>query len=178
MFAPKVAKPMGKAAGSSTGSLTFSQSMRVQDRAGHNPTGRACGGQMIAPEVSRTSSGAAWDFSKIRVFPADWVPSHDRDALPEIIQPKLAIGRVDDPLELEADRIADQVMRMVEPSVPRAARVPQVSRKCAACEDDEAKMLQRKPVGPDRAAAGETPPIAHDVLRLPGEPLEADTLEF
>ena len=78
------------------------------------------------------------------------------NSLPGIIQPKLAIGRVDDPLELEADRIADQVTRMVEPSGPLASGVPQVSRKCAACEDEEGKMLQPEPVGPERAATGET----------------------
>jgi hypothetical protein len=131
---------------------------------------------MIAPKISLASCGAAWDFSKIRVFPADRVPRSDaRDSLPEIIQRKLAIGRIDDPLELEAARIADQVMRMVEPSAPPASGVPQVSHKSAVCDDGEAKMLQPKPVGPYRAATGETPPIAHDVLRSPGEPLDAGT---
>jgi len=47
MFAPKVAKPLGKAAGSTTGSLMFRQSMRVQDRPGHDPAGSARGEQMI-----------------------------------------------------------------------------------------------------------------------------------
>jgi hypothetical protein len=32
-----------------------------------------------------------------------------------IIQPKLTVGKVDDPYEREADRVADQVMRMPAP---------------------------------------------------------------
>ena len=34
-----------------------------------------------------------------------------------VIQPKLLIGKPDDEYEREADRIADEVMRMPEPSV-------------------------------------------------------------
>ena len=42
-----------------------------------------------------------------------------------LIQPKLRVGAVDDPLEHEADRVADRVMRMPEPAVQRAC--------CAGC---------------------------------------------
>src|ERR1700744_4541463 len=51
------------------------------------------------------------------------------------LQPKLAIGAVDDPLEHEADRVADQVMRMPDPALSLASAPPQLSRKGAACED-------------------------------------------
>lgn len=56
------------------------------------------------------------------------------------LQPKLAIGAVDDPLEREADRIADQVMRMPAPT-GRALAVQTappfgVQRLCAACEEE------------------------------------------
>lgn len=52
------------------------------------------------------------------------------------VQRKLTIGAVDDPLEDEADAMADKVMRMPEPSF--------IQRKCAHCEEEE--KLQRKPL--------------------------------
>jgi Domain of unknown function (DUF4157) len=55
-------------------------------------------------------------------------------ALP--IQRKLSIGAVDDPLEQEADAMADTVMRMPEQ--------PFVQRKCAHCEEEE--QVQMKPL--------------------------------
>lgn len=51
------------------------------------------------------------------------------------IQYKLSIGSVDDPMEKEADQMADSIMRMPAPQF--------VQRKCAHCEE-EAK-LQQKP---------------------------------
>jgi Domain of unknown function (DUF4157) len=61
------------------------------------------------------------------------------------IQAKLAVGSPDDPLEHEADRVADQVMRMPAPASGLSSAPPQVSRKCAACE--EADKLQKKEAG-------------------------------
>jgi LysM repeat protein len=52
------------------------------------------------------------------------------------IQRKLSIGSADDPLEQEADVIADTIMRM-----PQS---PFVQRKCAQCEEEE--KLQMKPL--------------------------------
>ncbi|MFL5740594.1 MAG: DUF4157 domain-containing protein [Flavisolibacter sp.] len=49
---------------------------------------------------------------------------------------RLAIGKVDDPMEQEADAMADKIMRM-----PDAVFV---QRKCAQCEGEEEK-IQRKP---------------------------------
>jgi len=53
-----------------------------------------------------------------------------------LIQPKLTVGDVDDPLEREADAVADQVMR--------TDTQPFIQRKCAHCEEEE--RVQRKPV--------------------------------
>lgn len=88
-----------------------------------------------------------------------------------LIQPKLKIGAVDDPMEQEADRVAEQVMRMADSAPALTSAAPQVSRKCAACEEKEEK-LQKKETGP-QAAAGEAPASVHDVLRSPGQPLDA-----
>jgi len=53
-----------------------------------------------------------------------------------VVQKSLAIGAVDDPLEREADQMADQVMRMPEPSL--------IQRKCDACKEEE--QVSRKPL--------------------------------
>jgi hypothetical protein len=81
------------------------------------------------------------------------------------VQTKLTVNQAGDPHEQEADRVADQVMRMPEPSM---------SRKCAQCEEDE-KKLQRKEAGAGPVVA---PSIVHDVLSSPGRPLESVTREF
>ncbi len=89
-------------------------------------------------------------------------------ALQGALQPKLAIGHVDDPLEHEADRVADHVLHM-----PDAI----AQRQCASCtaaaapirEDETQPQLQRWP-GSDPGATE----VASDFAsRLgPGEPLD------
>jgi hypothetical protein len=94
------------------------------------------------------------------------------------IQAKLAVGAVDDPLEHEADRVADQVMRMPHPALAISTAPPQMSRKCAACEEEDAKTLRTKSAGASRAAGGEAPSIVHDALRSPGQPLDVATRAY
>jgi hypothetical protein len=106
-------------------------------------------------------------------------------------QAKLKMGVADDPLEREADRLAEKVMRMtVAPDAAAPVVSPAVSGvqrrcscdgssgdKCAKCtSDDKEKMLQRSASAP--AADFHAPPSAHDVLRSPGEPLDAATRAF
>ncbi len=67
------------------------------------------------------------------------------------VQPKLKIGAVNDPAEAEADRVADQVMRMPEPAASHASGEPPfvsgqpgcapIRRLCAECEEE----MHRKP---------------------------------
>ena len=115
------------------------------------------------------------------------------------LQTKLRIGSTTDPLESDADRVADQVMRMGVTNIPSTgpnqirrkcaqcqreddavpSTPPQLQRKCAACEEEEAH-LQKKP---DHASESpslrtEAPPLVHQVLRSPGQPLAKDDLAF
>ena len=61
----------------------------------------------------------------------------DKESLQRLpIQRKLSIGSIDDPLEHEADAVADKVMRMPGPNL--------VQRKCASCEEEE--IVQSKPL--------------------------------
>jgi outer membrane protein OmpA-like peptidoglycan-associated protein len=77
------------------------------------------------------------------------------------LQTKLAINEPGDEYEREADRVADQVMRMPAPSLQKKA---------------EPRFLQRR--ASDAATPDGVPPIVGDVLRSPGQPLDAETRAF
>lgn len=73
-----------------------------------------------------------------------------QEAMPAL-QPALTVGAVNDPLEHEADRMADTIMRMPayvsdssKASDTYAAGSLTIQRKCAACEEEE--QVQRKPL--------------------------------
>jgi hypothetical protein len=131
---------------------------------------------MTARDVPR---GVSWDFSKISVFPPDRVsrvrPSSPLSTvpLPGAIQAKLVVGEINDPLEHEADRVADQVVRMSDPELSIARAPAQLSRKCASREGDNA--LHRKETA---RHAGGGPALVEDVLRAPGESLDLTTRAY
>ncbi|MCB0200868.1 MAG: DUF4157 domain-containing protein [Anaerolineae bacterium] len=90
------------------------------------------------------------------------------------IQAKLAINEPGDVYEQEADRVAEQVMRIPESQSG--------SKRCAcggvAGPDGECAACGAKWLGVQRHASAtpvsvEAPPIVHDVLRAPGQPLDA-----
>ena len=58
------------------------------------------------------------------------------------IQTKLAISRPGDAYEQEADRVADQVMRLPDPNLSVSSAPPQISRKCAECEEEDNKNFK------------------------------------
>ena len=90
------------------------------------------------------------------------------------VQCKLSIGVPDDPLEKEADDMADKVMRMPNPeSISFSTFKNVVSRKCSECEKEE--ELQRKESNGETVSA---PSIVHDVLSSSGRSLDADTRSF
>ena len=89
------------------------------------------------------------------------------------IQPKLKIGAVNDPAEIEADRVADQVMRMPAPVVSDnpappsdlssdgnnqpSSTAPILRRKCTACDDED--KVQRKEAKLEPTTQAHKPPI-------------------
>ncbi len=103
-----------------------------------------------------------------------------------LLQAKLTVGPADDPFEREADRVADQVMRMPA-SPPPSALTPSGDRtrlpmgaasqgpKGAASQGEDA--LGRKAQGTVLGGTA-VPSVVHDVLRSPGQPLDAATLAF
>jgi Domain of unknown function (DUF4157) len=161
-------------------------SQRVRNLTENEPRRRNEQERDLASVTAREATpGVSWDFSRIPLFPPDrrnqpQAPSaFPRSSLQNIIQPKLTIGQVNDPLEHEADRIADQVMRMPISDLSLRAAPLKLSRKCAACEGEErAEQLRSKLAGPSERAASEAPPIVHGVLRSPGRPLDPTTRAF
>ena len=132
-----------------------------------------------AARINARETASSWDFNKI---PIHSLGCAERFQIPYLdppwrlpIQTKLEVGQVDDLLEQEADRIADQVMRMPEPGVPVAASAPRFSPRCAEC--DPGKKLQREPTG-QQAVVGELPEIVHEVLHSSGQPLDATTRAY
>jgi hypothetical protein len=96
--------------------------------------------------------GVSWYFSKMPLFPPDRVnraqSSFPPAALPSpsIIQPKLAVGEINDPLEHKADRVATQVMRMPTPEVSIATAPSQGNHKCTPCAEEEAQAQREASV--------------------------------
>jgi len=99
------------------------------------------------------------------------------------IQTKLAVGQPGDPYEQEADRVADQVLRMPEPAAPEGVTAPAsgeeplIQRMCTECEvEEEATTLQAK------AAPGRTPDAGSAVqahaLQGGGQPLPHSVRNF
>jgi hypothetical protein len=117
--------------------------------------------------------GASSDFSKVPVFAPD-LPSRS-ESRPLLLR-KVAIGPVDDPLEHEADRVADQVLRMPASPTVALTAAPQVSRKSVPCEEEHGGQPKR--ADPARGPAGEAPALVHEVLSSPGRPLDAATRAY
>jgi Domain of unknown function (DUF4157) len=132
---------------------------------------------------SATASGHfGHDFSRIPVFSTDRTsrpqPSSPlaTEPLPAAVQAKLVVGQANDPLEHEADRIADQVMRM--PAPPRTARGATLQRKCAACEEEARSVPLRAKHYVLESSGTEAPAAVDEVLRSAGEPLDAQARTF
>ena len=76
-----------------------------------------------------------------------------------LLQTKLKISEPGDKYEQEADRIADEVMRMPEPSV-------------------QSKTIANPTPLNSEQSPSEVPPIVHEVLNSPGQPLHPETRTF
>jgi hypothetical protein len=142
----------------------------------------------------------SWNFSKIPVFSSGGAdrfqkpPLFPARRLPGPIQAKLRIGAINDPLEHEADRVADQVLRLPAPELSVAAAPGGVLRRKCACGDQlgageecaecgKAKnSLQRKAdhaalhiqrfTGQPTGEMGPAPASVDEALASPGRPLE------
>jgi hypothetical protein len=109
---------------------------------------------------------------------ATTVPSRQRGT--NSARAGLKLGRADDPLEREADAVADRVIRgtlsrshrTLGTSAPDGALV---QRKCTQCEDED--VIRRKPSAPQTSgsAGNSAPDSISAVLGASGHPLDAAT---
>ena len=207
MFAPPVAKPISAppprsaVAAQRPNLAAIAQPQSLQQTAGDRiPARRASTRENDDPGREAARS---WNFGKIPVFSSSRAdrlqkpPLFPARRLPGPIQAKLRIGAVNDPLEHEADRVADQVMRLPAPELAVAAAPGGILRRKCACGGDtgaaeecaecakEKHSLQRKANNVSDAAldiqrftgqpAGEmdqAPASVDEALATPGRPLE------
>jgi hypothetical protein len=157
MLAPRVAKSNAKAAASSQNTSLYGDShLGRKHHGGHDlhALQQSIGNQQVLHLLRQhglleNTHGAQ--------FPA----TH----LNGVIQMKLKVGAVDDPMEREAHRLVEHVAGT--PSV-EGVQAPQISRK--SVEQEESAL-------PD-AGNDDVPPSVHQVLRSEGQPLDAITLGF
>jgi Domain of unknown function (DUF4157) len=94
------------------------------------------------------------------------------------LQTKLKIGEPGDVYEQEADRIADEVMRMPEPTIQRQMEPEEDVEEMVQTKaiSNSITPLQRSATAPNQAS--EVPEIVNDVLRSPGQPLDPAIRNF
>lgn len=109
-----------------------------------------------------------------------------------LLQTKLVINEPGDRYEQEANRVADQVIRMpenggiaVEPlfgPYETSMNPEDLHRQPVEEEEEEGdeEPLQAMRQGPPQESCGvdAAPPLVHDAMRSPGQPLDARTLAF
>src|SRR5262245_6757812 len=93
------------------------------------------------------------------------------------IQPKLAISQPGDIYEQEADRVADEVMRMPAPVIQGSCPACAAGGKvCSTCETEKQRLVQRN----TEQDSDSSDFVPDDFLRNlgPGQPLDSATRAF
>lgn len=93
------------------------------------------------------------------------------------LQPKLTISEPGDMYEREADRVADQVMRMPEATVARSCGCNGCS-DCQKGSETAARSIQPLSGGHGEQGGTSAPPAVHGALNSPGRPLDAGARAF
>ena len=151
----------------------FAQKIASTQKDSNRNNGRIPGNRTdLHPETHSNftaNASSAYDFSR--------VPVRARTAV--TIQPKLSVSSPEDIYEQEADSVAQQVMRMPEPGIPRPCPC---GGGCPACQAKPAgpgnERLQMKRVHASDTGQMTAPPIVNEVLSSPGQPLDPATRAF
>lgn len=115
------------------------------------------------PHGGLPADGFARDFTGI--------PTHGGPSIR--VQPKLEVSATNDPAEHEADRVADEVMRMPDATVGVGNQMDREFRAFA-----RPVGLQTKSVSSGDGGVIDAPPAVHDVLNSPGHALDPATRAF
>lgn len=158
-----------------------------ENQSGRETTHASPGGAGVGASPPGEGNHFKYNFADISVFPR---PVRG-------LQAKLTVNVPGDAYEQEADRVAEQVMRMPEPSAgssvspvssTAATAGAALQRECACggtCDDCKKKShdeqhakVQMKAAEPVNASGMEAPPIVHEVLHSSGQPLDPATRAF
>ncbi|BDI30383.1 hypothetical protein CCAX7_24340 [Capsulimonas corticalis] len=125
-----------------------------------------------APEkIKSTSAGGPDDDNAApNVDPGGAAPG-----LPPTMQAKLTVSQAGDPLEREADTVADRVMRTEAPMVQRECAGPGKC-DCPKCRQEQEEKLAR--AGEGSAVTEDAAPLVQSVVGSTGQPLDTATREF
>ena len=93
-------------------------------------------------------------------------------------QAKLAVNAPGDIYEQDADRVAEQVMRISEAQVQRTCACD--LGKCSRCQNERGahEHIQTKRAQTNVSVQTAAPPIVHEALRSSSQPLDPSTREF
>ena len=93
----------------------------------------------------------------------------------------LKVSQPNDPAEIEANNIADRVMRMpAQETVPVSSSSHSagiIQRKCDSCKDDE-ETIQRKPLPSAGGITAQSPAHVKNAISSGGRPLDPGTRNF
>jgi len=121
-------------------------------------------------------------------------PNHQQTQIQNILrstgaQAKLTIGQPGDKYEQEADRVADQVMRMSDADVAQRVETGtvqpmQIQRMCSECEKDVQRQHEEEEQLQAKESPGQTPQVTPNLesrinsLKGGGQPLDPATRSF
>ncbi len=146
MFAPLVAKTQTKESAGSSNKQTHKRP--TQEFAGSTVEQilflqRTIGNQATQRLLSRRAA-------RDHAVPAQAKSPLPLSPLPGVLQAKLEVGAVDDPLEREADRVAEHVMRMPDPRTPSAPQCLLALPECSVSVPAAEAATNAKPRSPTR----------------------------
>lgn len=121
----------------------------------------------VDPTSTAATNGFAHDSSQVSTY----------DKSPLKIQPKLTLNATGNVYEQEADKVAEQMILMPE---PRQQIACSCGGGCPKCQDGygDRGQLQTKTARAHSSETTEAPPIIHEVLNSPGQPLDSATRSF
>ena len=141
--------------------------LRSFENSATRPASPAHGPVLEAESPATASPRFAHDFSRIPVHAA----------APAILQTKLQVNTPGDAYEQEAERVAEQVMRMPEPHLPRTGADGSESSGTVNPQAPPV-CLQTQRIQVSDTWVTVAPPIVHEVLRSSGQPLDPATRAF
>lgn len=142
------------------------------------------GGGKTRSRVANVSLPLTFDDAHSPALLLSHGPGGSSSPLLPMLQAKLTVNEPGDQYEQEADRVAEQIMRMPDPTIGIHSPSLRLQRKCgcggsaSSCEECAGRkvQLQRHATGGQTNAA--VPNIVHNVLQAPGQPLNQSTRAF